>query len=797
MGQAPGFHGLVVAILGLGIAASVAVFSLVDGVVLHPFPYPGAGRLVAITATATAPPFDSNGSFRYSDFESLRSQAHSFEDIAVAYRSGAGQAIVTAGGERERLRGGFVSPNFFAIFGRPPLLGRTFTDKETVQGERLALLGERLAARRFGSPAAALGHDLEINGSAYRIIGIMPADFRVPFLDTQFWAPVTTHWEWNDKKERRAALWDMLARLRPGTGIRRAQAEADAIYAQIRKDNPIDHEDRALLVPLREHFTGPAGRPLIILGAAVTLLLLIALANAGNLLLARSAARQREFAIRAALGAGSGRLLRQVITETLSLCLLAGGCGAALSFPLVRVLKTFTPAGTPRLDEVGINLRVLTFAVAISIAAGVSLALIAVWRGQRRSGETLKAAGRGATTSRETRRMKNLLVASEFALAMMLLTGAALLVRSFTEVLKVDVGFRPQQILTLQVNTVAEGPELARYYREAVDRLRGLPGVQAAGFANYVFEIGLTRTHALRFVEGHPPEPTEQWGMLEWSRISGDFFQAMGIPLLRGRYFDERDGPDVPPVAIVNETLARRYWPGEDPIGKRLKGQDPRGPNGGKNDDWVTVVGLVRDIRAAGRERQPISQIYEYQKQSRELTPMLVIRTPGNPAQVASAARAALSGIDRSAKITAVATMEHILEEQQTQRLFQTWLIGVFSAIALGLAALGVFAVMHFSVAAKTREIGIRMAVGARSVNIARLVIGDGARLAATGIAAGAIGSVWTNDVLSGLLFGVKATDPASFGAAAALLAVVSVMACWLPARRAARLDPVAALREE
>jgi predicted permease len=801
MQQSPGYYTLALGILALGIGTSVSVFSLVDGVALRPLPYRSPERLVAIRGVATKPPYNSNGSVTYSDFQQLQAQAHSFEDIAVMYRNGWSQVVITESAERERVRGGFVSATFFTLFGRAPILGRVFTAEENRRGDRVVVIGERLAARRFGAPTLALGRDLEMDGARWRIVGVMPASFRVPFLDSQLWMPVMSHPEWNDKVEpqsrERAMRWDLMARLRDGVDTRAAQSEVDAIYGRLQREGPDYHHDRALVMPLRAHFTGDAARPLRILAAAVGLLLLIALANAGNLLLARAAVRQREFAIRAALGAGAGRLLRQALAETVVLCLMAGALGAALSVPLVGVLKSFAPARTPRLDEVAVDSRVVLFALAISLAAGICLGLISVWKGLRSSTDALRAAGRGATAGRATRRLKNLLVVSEFALAMVLLTGAGLLVRSFVAVLGVDLGFRPQRLLTMRVETSLPARALPRFYSESLERIRNLPGVEAAGATSFVFQLGVTRTHALREVEGRAKEPTEKWGTLEWSQVSGDYFQAMGIPLLRGRYFDHRDGPDAPPVVMVNETLARRYWPGEDPIGKRLRGMDPRGPNGGKNDDWLTVVGLVGDMRAAGRERQPISQIYEVQAQRGETTGQLVIRTTGDPSQLAVAARAAIHDTNPEARVSTVSTMEHVLEEQQAERLFQTWLIGVFSAAALGLAALGVFAVMHFAVAAKTREIGIRMAVGARASDILGLVLGDGARLAAAGIVAGALASAWTTEALSGLLFGVKPTDPASFAGAAAVLATVAVLACYMPARRAARLDPVAALREE
>ena len=796
--SAPGVYLLVFGILALGIGTSIAVFTVVDGVVLRPLPYPDAGRLVAIRSEATKPPYDSNHSFPYSDFEQFQTQAHSFTDVAVTYRAGWGQVVLTGDGARERVRCAFVSPNFFAMIGRGPMFGRVFTADENLRGERVLVIGEGMAARRFGSAKAALGQDLEISGH-WKIVGVMPADVRVPFLDAQLWAPVMSHPEWNDQSEPRArqesARWDLMARLRPGVSLAAAQADAEVIYGRLKQQAPQYHDDAARVIPVREHFTGGARRPFAVLSAAVGMLLLLTLANAGNLLLARAALRQREFAIRAALGAGTGRLLRQSLTETVTLCLLAGTAGVALSLAMVPLLKRLAPGGTPRLEEVTFDFRVLLFALLLSLASGIGLGLISAWKNAGRT-DALRIAGRNATPSRETRRLKDLLVAAEFAIAMVLVTGAALLVHSFIEIVHVDLGFRPEHILTMRVEAPVSGAGLSSFYQEAFERIRHLPGVQAVGGTSWVFQ-NTTRTHALRAIEGHLVEPTEKWAALEWSHISGDYFQAMGIPLLKGRYFDERDGPDAPPVAIVNESLARRYWPGEDPIGKRLKGQDPRGPNHGRNDDWVTVVGLVRDMRAAGPERQPYSQIYEVQAQSGDDTSLFVVRTAGDPVQVAAAARGAIRDVAHTGTVSAVSTMEHVLEAQQDERRFQTWLIGVFSAIALALAALGVFAVMHFAVAAKTREIGIRIAVGARHADILRLVVGDGARLALAGIAAGAFASAWTTEALRNLLFGVTPGDPASFAAATALLAAVAVTACYLPARRAARLDPVSALREE
>jgi predicted permease len=795
---------LVIAILALGISVSISVFSLVDGVVLRPLPYKDPSRLMALTTVATKPPFEANGSVTYSDFERLRADARSFADIAIMYRGGWSQIKIGDRDQLEPVRGGFVSPNFLSLFGRSPLAGRMFTPDENQGRAKVVLVSESLAERRFGSAALALGKDLQIAGVAWRVVGVMPDDFRVPFADSQLWAPVMSHPQWVDKDEplaaQKAQRWDLIARLRPGISRDSAQAEVDSIYGQLEKLDPDSHADRALVVPLRDHFTGRVKKPFAILSAAVAFLLLITVANAANLLLARAATRQREFAIRAALGAGTARLVHQSIEETMKLCAIAGVLAIALAPAFVRLLKLLAPPNTPRIDEVGIDTTVFVFAAALSVALGLILGLASVIGNLRKhySG-LLGAAGRSATISREGSALKNVLVASEFALAMTLLTGAVLLVRSFVAVLGVDLGIRSDHILTVQValpDTVT-APQQSGFYRAAFEKIRSLPGVEAAGAASWVFQVGIERTHALRIVEGEPPEPVDRWQMLEWAQVTGGYFQALGVPLMSGRVFDQRDGPAAPPVVIVNETAARRYWPGKDPIGRRLKGNDPRGPNGGKNDDWLTVVGVVKDIRAGGRERKPFSQIYEPQAQRGETTNRLIVRVSGDPAQATAAVRDAIREVNPGVKVMSAITMERVLDAQQEERRFQTWLIGVFSAVALLLAALGVFAVMHLAVSAKTRELGIRIAVGARAWNIYALVICDGAKLAFWGIAAGSILSMWATSALAGMLFEVKPTDPISFAGAAAILLTVAIGACYLPARRAGKLDPVAALHED
>ncbi len=797
--RAPAFHAMVVAILALGIASSVGVFSLVDGILLRPLPYRDPQRLVTLTSYANKPPFDANGSISYNDFLQFKTRARSFADAAVTFRTGWSRVTLDSDNGRIPVQGAFVSPNFFRLFGRTPLVGRTFTDDENARAEHVVIISEGLWARRFGSSPLAIGQDLVIGHDRWKVIGVMPSDFQVPFLDTQLWTPVLSHPEWHDTTEGNPldqARWDVMARLKPGVTLAAAQSEVDAIERGLKPAQSRFQTNNVKVVRLREHFAGNVQGPLLVLFGAVAFLLFIACGNVANLLLTRASQREREFAIRTSLGASRRRILRQLITEALVLSCAGGMVGIAASFDLVPLLKALAPANTPLLDSVSMNYRGLFFAFLLSIAVGVLLGMAPAWQRLRfRPSESLKATAHNSTEALRSRRFKSWLVAAEFALAMVLLTGAGLLIRSFVAVLSVDPGFRTERVLTLQIalpeNTST--PRAVQFYHTAVQRVRELPGVQAAGLISNLFFLDETRTHALREVEGHPREPAAAWTPLVWAQISGDYFQAMGIPLLQGRFFTDTDGPQSPLVAIINETLARRYWPHENAVGKHLKGFDPRG----KHDDWLTVVGVVRDTRSGGLERAPFSQIYEAQSQSGDQLGSLVVRTAVEPAQLAPALRTVLRKVIPGLTISSIESVEKLLSAQEMQRRFQTWLMSAFSGIALALAALGVFAVMHYSVAARRNEIGIRMALGANPGDVARLILGDGTRLAAGGVIVGVAAAMWLTRVIAGMLYNVKPIDPISIGAAACCLLTVAMLGSYLPARAAARLDPMTVIREE
>ncbi|MBV9158692.1 MAG: FtsX-like permease family protein, partial [Acidobacteriaceae bacterium] len=585
--------------------------------------------------------------------------------------------------------------------------------------------------------------------------------------------------------------WDVMGRLKSGISLSAAQAEVDSIEKGLREAQPQLHPNSVRVVPLREHFTGDVRKPLLVLFLAVAFLLFIACANVANLMLARATERENELTIRSALGAAQTRLFRQLATEGFAFSLIAGTLGALGAMVLVPVLKALAPAGTPLLADVTLNTRSLLFAFLLSFSIGILLGSVPAWHAAKRNlGESL---ARYSTTGHRTQRLSSFLVAAEFALAMLLLTGAGLLIRSFIAVLRVDVGFRAANVLTVEVNLpdTSAPPRIAQFYRDVMERLAALPGVQAVGGVSNLFFLDETRTHALRLVEGRPPEPKSAWKPRVWAQVSGDYFQAMGIPLLRGRFFNENDNPDSPPVVIVNETLAKRYWPGEDPVGKHLKGFDPRG----KNDDWLTVVGVVKDTRSGGLEKAPFSQIYEVQSQRGEQIGNLVIRTSAETSRTSFEVRGLIRHIDSAAVVSSINTVEQLLSEQEMQRRFQTWLVTVFSGLALALAALGVFAVMRHSVAARTNEIGIRMALGAETGDIARLVLSNATRLAAIGIAAGAVAGIESTRAIATMLYRVKPTDILSFTAAAGTLLAISLLASYVPARHASRIDPMSALR--
>ena len=677
------FTAVAVLTLGLGIGANTAFFSVVDAVLLRPLPYHDPSRLAVLWTTHTGPDRNFDGAISYRDFEQVREQSRVFSQLTIFYIPGWSVMTLTGGQEPEKVQGAHVSASFFPLLGIAPVLGRAINTDDLARRERIVLISYALWQQHFGGSRNALNRSLEIGGQRWRVVGVMPPEFRFPFPKVQFWAPLTTNPGWISPEEPdplSKPRWMAVGRLKSSMSFARAHAEADTIARRLRRAAPDTDKGLGMrVISLREHMTEGVRRALLLLLGAVVLVLLVACVNLANLSLARGASRGHEFAVRASLGAARGRLVRQLLTESCLLALLSGVLGLGIAAASLRAILALAPDDLPRLDTVALNGSVFAFTFALSLAAGMLFGILPAWKSASANpGHALQEGGRSLSAGRNSRRLHGFLVMAEFALAMVLATGAGLLIRSFVAVLETDPGFRPRHVLTVNMEFPGEVPQarITAFYHQALNRVRALPGVTAAGTASHLFFLNESRTHALRQVEGRPPEPLSRWTPLVWTQISGDYFRAMGIPLRAGRFFNDRDGPNAPPVVIVNETLAKRYWPGEDPVGRRLKGFDERG----KNDDWLTVAGVVADMRSHGIESAPISQIYEPQAQRlTETTPNLVVHAAGDPLALAANLREALRSIDKTVILSGVSTMEQQLGEQTARRRFETSLLGVFS----------------------------------------------------------------------------------------------------------------------
>jgi putative ABC transport system permease protein len=802
--KSPVFTTAAVLTLALGIGANSAIFSVIEAVMLRALPYRESSRLVLVTDADN----NDNGGFLYKDFATFKTQSRSFEDLAIYFRdSGYSRATLKLGDEPQQVQGAWVAGNLFPMMGVGPEIGRVFTREEEARQERVVVLSHRLWLQRFAGSRDVIGKTITINGSPFLVLGVMPNVFQFPAGDQMFWAPMTTNPYWGDPAltinidPRHSAgfyqRWQVIGKLRNGTTLQAAQRDTDAVLRQLAQFDPDAFRVRALrLAPLQVTISGNTRLTLTILFFAVGFVLLIACTNVANLFLARGAARGREMAIRAVLGASQIRLVRQLLTEALVLAATAAALGALFAFIGVRLLVASAPANVPRLEQSRIDLPVLLFTFTLSLVAAVAFGLGPALHASRRDPqEALGSVTRGATASVGLRRTRNLLVVAEFAIAVVLLSGAGLLLRSLLAVESVDPGFEPRHVLTLRMTDQGGSPAaLAARHEQVLARLRSLPGVEYSGAVTDLFEPGQPNLLGLRAIEGRSVEPKQQWTALTWTTVSGDYFQALGATLLKGRYFTAEDTAGSPRVVIIDESMARRYWPSQDPVGEHIKGQDPRGPD----DEWLTIIGVVRDMHRRGLENAPTPHIYEWYRQAGiAATENFLVRAAGNPRALAASLRASVRAEDPSAILSGVSTVEDLLSEQLAPRRFQTWLFGLFSSFALLLASLGIYGVMQYTVAQRTHEIGVRIALGARPVQVVRLVESEGLRLALAGVSLGVIGSLTLSPLMSSLLFGVHATDPFTFVSVVSTLIVVALVACFIPARRAAYLDPIEALRCE
>ncbi len=789
--KCPGFTITSVAILALAIGANTAIFSVLNAVLLRPLPYRSPQQLAMLW---TSRPSQSvrEGRSAYWNVEMWRRESKSFADMAVLD----GVSVTLTGtGEAEQIGVARVSSNFFPLLGVEPLRGRTFSAGEAGERQRLALISYRFWQTRFGGAPDAIGASIELDGRPSRIIGILPAGFQFARLDADVWEPDTMFPDWEARRRVRGTdSWFVLGRLRPNVTFGQAQAEMSAIERRL--DAQLPASDRNLgiaVVPLSLQVTGPRARlALWMLAGAVFCVLLIAATNVASLSLARSAGREREIAIRVALGASRARIVRQLLAESMTLAVTSGLLGLFVAEAGIRLVLAFKPGDLARLNQVSLDPRVLGWALAVCLLTGILVGLApAVTMLRRNLKPSGQEGGRSVAGGVATRGIRRALVVTEFALAIVLLAGAGLLIRSLWSVENVDPGFSPDRVLSMQLSSPAFGAtaQLADFYRRVLEQIQSLPGVESAGIIGEFF-IGDNPEQMLT-TEGGAKTISERLRVRR-DEVSEGFFKALGTPLLKGRFFSASDGPDSPRVAIVNDALARRLWPGRDPIGRRV--------NLGRDSDrlWFTVVGVVADMRRQGLENEPVPQLFEplAQGPSRHVT-VLVRTSTSDPLKMAGALEAAVHQMERHALLYHVTTLESRLDAFLNQRRFQTTLLIGFSVVALLMAAIGIYGLIQYSVATRTQEIGIRMAVGAQTAEIFRMLIGEGLKLSLAGLGLGLVGALWLSRAGSSLLFGVTATDPLTFITVSLLLTAVAAAACFFPARRGTKVDPIVALRQE
>jgi putative ABC transport system permease protein len=788
--RVPGFAVVVVVTLALGIGATTAIYSVVNGVLLTPLPYPQPDRLVLVweqnphrgSARNTVSPAN------YLDW---RDRARSFSGLAAFTWTG----ITLTGGTPEHVEGRAVTPEFFSVLRVDPAIGRTFTAEESAPGAtKVVVLSHGLWQRRFGGDSSIVGRTIAVAGGDVRVVGVMPASFQsMPLGLDQFWQPLGLD---PADRERRGRYAMVIGRLRDGVTAEAAQAEMTSIAADLAREH-VDFNTGwgANVVTLTDQVVGRARPVLLTLLGAVSLVLLIACANVANLMLARTAARRRELAVRAALGASPRRLAREVLTESVVLAAIGGAAGVVLAVWGVELLVTAAPAEVPRLAQIGVDGRVLAVTAAVTLLVGILFGSPgALGRGSDELAEDLHGAGRRATVGAEARRLRGALVVAQVSLSMVLLVGAGLLIRSLQRLTAVDPGFDASQLLTVAVDlpaaTYPDDPRRSAFYTELLRRARAMPGVQSAAMIDFLPLAGPGSATSFTVV-GRPAPAPGQVPVADIRVVDPQYFQTMRIPLRGGRIPDERDRVSAPPVVVINETMARSLWPGEDPVGRRVKVNmwDP--------DAETEVIGVVGDVRQDRLDGDRRAMIYYPAAQAPTISMNLVLRTAGPPLDLAAPMRAAVREIDSDQPVGQVTTMQSIVRLSIADRRFPMFLLSLFAGLAVTLAAVGIYGVLSYSVGLRSQEIGVRMALGARVTDILGMVLKQGGILVAVGGAVGLGSALALSRVLRGLLFGITPADPGTYLAVCLVLALVALGAMALPARRAAAVDPMRALKSE
>jgi len=789
LAKRPGFTVVAVFTLALGIGANSAIFSVVNGVLLRPLPLEAPERLIKIWEML---PSGGQGTASAPNLKDWREQNTVFNGIAAFQFS----SFNLHGQESpERLSGAIVSPNFFDMVGVRPQLGRAFQTGEDEAGRnRVALLSHRLWQRAFGGDTGVVGKEIPLNGENYTVIGVMPPDFRFPSRQTELWVPLVIPPDLVDSRDNHWMF--TLARLKPDVGFEQAREQMVSIAKRLERQYPDAQAGRSVfLIPLQEETVQNVRPALRALMFAVGFVLLIACANVANLLLARATSRRREIAVRTALGAGRLRLVRQLLTESLLLALAGGAIGLALAKWGVEALLVLAGNFLPRANEVGLDWRVAAFTAALSLMTGLFFGLIPALQSSRVELQSALKEGSGAGGGAQTNLLRGALVVVEVAATLVLLIGAGLLIKSFIRLYETDLGFKAENVLTMSLALPkAKYPDAqatAIFYQTLLERVGSLPGARSAGVINYL-PLQQSGFNGDITIEGQGPYEPGRAPWAEFRAISPDYFRTMSVPLISGRFYTAQDQSNSTPVVIVNQTLARRYLSGQDPIGKRIRVI---------GNDWRTVVGVVGDVRQSGVTQAARAEVFVPITQA-VYTPLtqtmsLAVRADAEPEALVSAVRNAVRGIDPAQPVFNIKTMEAVVADSVSDRRLNMLLLGIFASVALTLSVIGIYSVMSYTVSQHTREIGIRMALGARPTDVLKLVVGQGMSLTLVGVGLGVAGAFGLTRLMATLLYGVTATDPLTFAVVSALLMVVALLACCVPARRATKVDPMVALRTE
>ncbi|HLY60819.1 MAG TPA: ABC transporter permease [Terriglobia bacterium] len=795
LAKSPGFTAVAVITLALGIGANTAIFSVVNAVLLRPLPYKGSDRLITFWGSNDQFGFSGPASVCDPDYAAWRDQSNAFEDMA-GFRGAT--ANLTGAGEPARLSGWEVTSSFFPLIGVRPAAGRLFLPEEEKPGrDHVVLISHKVSESRMGGESAAVGKAVKLDDEFFTVIGVMPAGFAFP-NNADFWRPAELASNCHNASLR------IVARLKPGATMKSAQdgmtLVAQRLDAAAHKNNyGVWHLSP---VRLQDEMAGSIRQSLLILLAVVGVVMLIACANVSNLLLARAAARQREIAIRSALGAGRKRVILQMLTESVLLALIGGGLGLALAIwgrdALVSLIpRNLAPPGfIGQVAAVNIDAWVLVFVFGLSLITGIIFGLVpALYSAKPDLNDALKDGNRASTTSIANRGIRNVLVVSEIAMALVLLIGSGVLMRSFIRLMNVDPGFDPQNVLTMNVelpdSRYANETQMIAFEQNALDRLAKLPGVHYAGGV-FGLPLGSMLIRGDISIEGQPAPPADI--NPSKSVVSADYFRAAGIRLIKGRYFDDHDTQTSAHVIIINENMARLFWPHQDPIGQRIK-------PGFSNDQWCSIVGVVGDVKQSSFAEKPSTAFYLPYAQAPVAFLMhnitFVVRTGSEPLNIADQARQAIGAVDPDLPVFDVATMQELVYQSMSEPRFNTVLLGIFAALAFVLATVGIYGVMSYTVTQRTHEIGVRIALGAERVDVFKLVVGQGMMLALVGVGIGLAAAFGLTRFLASFLFGVQPTDPVTFVGVSLLLTSVALAASYIPARRAMKVDPMVALRHE